>query len=1201
MNLHNWKLFTKQGSLIDWSPSPYINLNFSSPTGRGAKGFLVTDPSKYVTSAEITNGGYLYDNDDVSISYSYAYLNGSVILSSTDVSIFKTDVSIFNPEPTNTKSISSLNVVLNRQFNYPSVTYAGALFLNPVSQGLVETEHLFIFEEAITGFIRPYDASNPTLIMKFVGDDEEIQFFEVDEHTQEVSWYNEITFDTSILAPEIPLQVNIGFKSDIEGVFERILRIYHQVGDQLVILADIAISAEAIGEDERFRTLLANFGLPDPKDIPQIFKETDINEDNLDWKVLNYKSKHMILEHDKIMPYIGTYKGLINAVKWLGYDDIYFREWFVNVKEQNRKVSFVVPFNAADRTQTILMFTPEQRKKYKKLNQLSLNYCITRETGILDDRGMPETENCYTYNLKEVYIKLLGLKQWLERNIIGVNCRITDITGDGIYFERIQNLVYVTDNIGYDYRIEQTLTPKGVYDKSELTTGDASVALTFLELSQTSMNDLQCSFGDMMQFAWTPIDPCVYYNTEDPSYLADPSSFLHGGATFAYPFRNISDIMWRLSVIKDNAGVISENLVTNPLFIYENEIRFYDIYDSSSIFFDTSTHLALLLEKAYLRDPNIDEWERSIAYSIYADPCNNYDYIMESSLGILEYFNGYVSFLPTTNARLQYAVDTNYKVPLLSFKNFTYRDSCSNVHNFNGKEYYLDILDGKVYMDAGVTDSSDYLKTYLNWNYDTSLSEQQITVNHVYESNRLTLWQTDPSAYYWNDPCVFTGGTGTGVMLIDNSVYILNVNHTGEYNIELFAWDAYNTILHNVGRDPYKVYIKNPTAYTLLDVSMYLDQSSPKVVSPSETMEIANNDLYPIYDRYVPLQGLKLEFDVDGNPYLAIPSITYFQDVPEPGSVNRFFNLTERITSMIDTSIVVDEDYQEFYTGDDVRLVKFDKGKFTLLEEVSSRISYAAGSQPTTIALDQIPASFVMNASNDFYIINDTYRTTVNQLNNTYGMLAIDISGYIFTENQLVGIIATNVDTGYTWGSSYRVVSVDGSTHTFDNAMPEFLMNTSTYTIQAKHAYTTFAEFTINTSTASETNNEFKVYLKNSYCQEYYLDNTFIYTNLLFDHDRINVAWYNPSTYTIDASMYYYNSMINVDASTFVIFRAEYETSTYMKNQKNIWTIRFNEDDTVYLKVFNYSVPIIIDTSARLKVLVESYDSYGNLVKTGVE
>jgi len=945
MNISSWKIFDKKGSNIGWSSDPLIQLVFDSPTGKGAEGFLITDVSGIIRSSKITNGGYLYDTPgDITLSYSYALDNGLKALTSSDASIEFIDVSIFNPDPLNTKSISDVKATIDSSlFSYPSVTYASAIFLEPISVGLVETEHLYILEEPSSGYyIRPYDSSNNILVFELIGDDNEISFFETDENTSEITWTNSLVYDVSAYTVNTPIQLNIGFRSEFEGVFERILRVYHLVGDTLFTLADIIVNAEAVGEDERFRALIADFGLPDPKDIQQIFKETDINEDLPDWQILNYKSKHIILEHDKIIPFIGTYKGLINAIKWLGYDDIFVREWFLNVKE-NTKLSLIVPFDAVDRRKTILKFNVAERKTLKKLNQLSLNYCITRETGEIDVWGTPETENCYSYNIKEVFIKLMGLKQWLEKNIIGINCRITDITGEGVYFERIQNLIYATNNIGYDYSVEQSLTPYGIDHDSELISGNADIRLTFLELTQTTTNDLPMTFGDMTAYAWHPDTPLIYYSLNDPSYLANPDSFILVGSSFQYPFINIADIMWRLSVEKTDAGVLGVNVITNPLLIYENEIRFYNTFDTSSIFFNASTNLTIFLEKAYLRDPSIDEWGTSIAYSIYPSVSDNYDYDMESSLGVVTSFNGYVTFLTNALSKLEYAVDTNYKVPLLKFQNFRYSDSNGITQTFGNKEYILDILDGKIYMDTGLTtNSSDNLELYLNFNYDTSLNEQQITVNAVYESPRMRLFQFDPSAYYWADPSGKTGGNNPNVYITDNSIYTMHVNHSGDYNIELFAWDEYNTMFYNPTKEKYPVWIKTPTIYTLIDnccnnicVSTYM--------SINEVSTLINNNLYPIYDRFIPLQGLSLTVDTEGYPYINVPSITYFQDVPEPNSINRFYNLTERVLSIVDSSIVIDSDFQKFYVNDDIKLVKFDKGKYSLITEVSSHITAVSG------------------------------------------------------------------------------------------------------------------------------------------------------------------------------------------------------------------------------------------------------------------
>lgn len=1265
MQIQNWRIYDKKGSLINWTPDPYINLSFSSTLGKKAAGFLITDPSGKIISSEITNSGYLYDGATTA-TFKYAFETITHNLTTLNSSIAYKDVSIFNPEPKNTKGISDVTVNLPDSSNYiyPSVSYAAAVFLEPVSQQLIETEQLYIFEETSIGnLVRPYDASNSILVMKMVGGDNEIQFFTLNENTAEITWCNELAFDTSLYnAKNTPLIVNIGFRAEQEGVYENTLRIYHSVGNELYVLADIVVNAEAIGEDERFRDLLYNFGLPDPKDIPHVFKETDINEDYPDWEILNAKSKHMILEHDQIIPYIGTYKGLINAIKWLGYDDIFVREWFKNVKE-NKKVSFLVPFDAADRMQTILMFNADERKTFKKLNQLSLLYCLTRETGEIDDSGTPETENCYSYNLTEVYIKLLALKQWLERNIIGINCRIIDITAEGIYFERFRNLVYTTDNIGYNYLTQQNLTPYALDESSELILGDASVRLSFLELSRNTIGNMPMRFSDFTLYAWNPWDPYRYITIDDPSYLADPSSYLVISTSVQYPLINFSDIQWRMSVEESVAGTLENNIVSNPLFVYENDIRFYNIFDTSSIFYDSSTKLTIFLENAYLRDSSLDDWEKSLAYTIYPGeylylnastskiiyaagsyniiqgkgivydsslsilleydgetsfvvetsayvaattytkietPYAN-DYVMESSIGYITQFNGYATFTSDTSSLLQYAYDSNYHVPLLSFKNYKFSDSSGTSHNFAGKTYFLDILDGKIEMDAGMrnpTNSSDNLTLYLNWNYDTSLDEQKITINAVYQSQRMRLSQFDPSTYYWADPSNRTGGNNPAVMTFDNSIYKMHVNHTGDYVIELFAWDEYNTMFYNDAKKTYSVWMKHPIVYSLIDNCCNVVCVSTFILANDVSTLISNNS-YPIYDRAIPLQGLSILFDTNNEPYVSVPSITYFQDVPEFNSINKFYNLTEQILdiSLGSSNITVDFDYQNFYVNDNVQLIKFDKGKYQFIAEASSHITNVVGS---TLTLDQIPSVISIDTSTEAYILNDTYRFTSNPSNNELlGTSTIDISDYTFSTNQVVGLIVTDNCTNYSWGATYRVLSINGSTHTFDNQIPlQFINNTSRYEIKAKHAFSTYSEFNILTESATEVNNTFKIYLKNSYCHEYYLDNTFIITNKLFDEETVNNRWYNVSDNLHYKTFYYHKNYIIVDTSTLIILRSLYDSSNYMLNQKNIWTAINKDTSTIVFKVFNNDVPYIFNASDNYEIFCESYDSFGNLIKS---
>lgn len=1259
MNIQNWKIFNKGGSQLNWTSDPLLPLTFISPTGKNAQGYLITDPSGFIIDTKMTDGGFLYDNNDTDVYYSY---NGISTPVSLDVSILYKDINIFstlydistNGNLKITKSISGLlldDVSLNNTFIYPAQTFASAIFLNPISVGLIETEHLFFLEETSTGLYRPYDVNNSKLIFQFEGDDNEISFFNINEDNVEITWSDTLVYDVSIMSIDTPLQLNIGFKSNFEGVFERKLRIYHLVGQLLYLLGEIIVNAEAIGEDERFRTHLYNFGLPDPKNMKDIFKETDINEDLEDWEILNYKSKHMILEHDKIMPYIGTYKGLINAIKWLGYDDVFIREWFLNVKD-NTKLSFIVSFDAADRTQTMLMFNADQRKTFKKLNQLSLNYCITRDSGEVDIWGTPITENCYSYNLKEVFIKLLGLKQWLEKNIIGINCRITDITGEGVYYERIQNLIYQTDTLGFEYGVEQSLSPYSIDEKTELITGDASVKLTFRELEKTPLDHLTYKFMDMAESAWNPTEASCYFNNDgsvnfnlislnDPSYLQDPSHYLLLGATFQYPFINISDIQWRMSVEKQFAGVLDNTLVSNPLFVLENDLRYYNILDSSSIFYCVSTGLTLLLETAYLRDPSIDEWENSIKYKIYIDENDSslHDYIMEDvCTGSKSYFNGYAAFTSNSSSLLEYAIDSNYKVPLLSFQYFNIIDASGININFGDKKYYLDIIDGKIQMNAGYPeDKNEHVTMFLNWHYQeddysdllsepdeeplpsdaSTTGEQTITINVVYDSPRMDLWMTDPSVYYWADPSIHSGTPDPSVMIVDNSIYQMNVNHIGDYHIELFAWDSYNTMLHNEASDLHNVYIKYPTIYTLTDSSCETICSSI-YMSVNDISILLNKEKYPLYDRHIPLQNLRIEYDNENNPYVLVPSITYFQDVPEPNSINRFYNMTERVLSINNNDIIIDEDSQHFYKGDNVILVKFDKEKYDLVKEASAYVIDASEADMCTInkiTLDNIPSDFIIEPSTDIYILNDTYRETIplSKVSNN-PVYVVDISNYIFEENQMVGIIITDSCMGYSWGGSYRVMNVNGVTHTFDNAIPNFMYNNPVrYNIQFKHAFSTYSDMSIPTYSATEIaasgGNYFKIYLDNSYCQEHYLDDTFIYVNILFDQDIVNEQWYDASSnQNVNAGnhiFYYHTNPIIIDVSTLIILKSKYNDNPdvssyfdedYLINQKNIWQINNHDTSTIIFKVFNDSVPYFFDKKGTYDVQCTSYDSYGNAI-----
>jgi hypothetical protein len=1180
MNFQNWKIFDKQGNNLNWYSIEFLPLKFNSLIGTNADGYLITDTSTHIVDSIITNKGWGYDNN-TTVFYSNLTTSPDFIsLSSSEVSIFYEPVQIFNPDASTSQGISYLNTNISGDFLYPSTKYSGTIFMKPISQGLVETETLYIIEESLGQLIRPYDASNYTIVLRMDGDDNEIAFFEVDEYEDEISWSDSIVIDDlNTLVSNDPLIINIGFRADNEGVFERRLKMYHKVGDIEYLFAEIIINAESIGQDERFRTLLTNFGLPDPINFPSLFKEANIKEGLPDWKLINNKSKLMILEHANIIPFIGTYKGLINAIKWLGYEDIYVKEWYNNLKT-GKKDALYISYDAKDRSKTLLMIPLENRKYLKKTNALSLCYCITKETGELDDWGTPLTENCYTYSINEILIKLMALKDWLERYIIGVNCRIVDISGEGVYFERFRNLIYATNNIGNLVNYEIPLSANTIYDKTELLNGEASIYSTIKELTNITANDLFYHRAiDFIDYVW---DPSNGVRTADPSFLEDPSVIRVGGtARFPIPF--LQEIQWKHSLNKPNA-VIPIELVSNQLLVYDNDLRFNNILDVSSLFYDTSTNLIILLENATLRDPNNDVWIDSIDFSIYIDPSYNGAYWLESSLGVKKEFSGYVMLRRDTNFKLEYAYDDNYKVPLLSIQNFKYTDVSGNTIVVS-KRYFLDIIDGKIVMNANNG------QTYkLNFNYDTSLSEQMISLDVEYLSPRELLYLYDPSVYY------FGGANDPSVLIVDNSIYKSTVYDIGNYNVELYAFDGYNNIYYSKDRDLFNVWIKYPTIYAYIDVSCNNTCSSTYMLMNDVSILISQNK-YPLFDRIIPLQGLTIEINEFGNPFVVVPSLSYFVDLPELYTYNRFWNLTERCTSINSTYVTIDKDFEDFIVGDEVNLVKFNREHYYFVLQASTYITDVSNNKLT---LDNILSDFILTDNKfEIYLQNITERGVENIINHNT-TIEVDISSYTFRETQMIALLVRDLCTNYTWGSSYRIldISANGYTYTLDGPIPQIFIDASyRYDIKAKHAFTTFTDFQfdINVSTY-EFNNNFYIKLNDTCSQELYFDNTFVTANIDFDHDKVIQQWYDVSDNLINVNFYKFKTPINVDISTLVILKSEFDPSSYLINQKNIWTIRYHDTQKKLMRVFNYAVPYIYDEQNVYDIYVDSYDRRGNLI-----
>lgn len=277
-----------------------------------------------------------------------------------------------------------------------------------------------------------------------------------------ISFNNSISFKIT----EIYVRTIIG--KFINGVFENestLISNYPSTGKTTYMTTTITVLDKEVGrfnimgqteiEDIRYETELTNLGKNITVDDVFIFKTYDIEEQGVDWLFLNQKRKEMLLVKDSIFPYVGSYKAIINAINYFGYNDLELYEYYRNINQNSTaygklyKVEISGIFdNQVEGWQTAnYLNCTMPNPNYEDSNLFNLTYRITDFEG----------NNVLLYSLAEVQIKLGGLKTWLERNVVPISHKILDITGRTDFLAK--NSITHKNYTIKSFNIDQSMSP----------------------------------------------------------------------------------------------------------------------------------------------------------------------------------------------------------------------------------------------------------------------------------------------------------------------------------------------------------------------------------------------------------------------------------------------------------------------------------------------------------------------------------------------------------------------------------------------------------------------------------------------------------------------------------------------------------------------------------------------------------------------
>lgn len=419
--------------------------------------------------------------------------------------------------------------------DFPTSTFEANLRFEKVSTGLVETQSLYVLvDDPSTNMlvdVSTYGKGKPRAdgVNTFINDytlfffidcreQSDFRFFTTGLYTEtkqpEASTYFETSVEWSdrrfmkfengsIPGPDNGYRVDIGFSGENEGVYED--KVYvclcekewnsghtaYENGD-VHIIGTINLFAETEGKDERYDTLFTNFGLPDMDETEKVFADTNSLDELPDYRTINKHAKKIFLEYSDIFPYAGSYKALFKAIKLLGYDDIFFKEWYKELGNSNNSERGFIAFDVTDESSknknTISNKSIDERLHLRKLNWISMMYNLNKEVNDKSDMfGFPTTITNENYYSTDNIPKLISIKNWLEKYIIGVNARIIDIGGEGIVFERYGLAKYGTHQQVFDYVNEKSVTISIDSNASAIYDGSGRIGVSISTSSENGM------------------------------------------------------------------------------------------------------------------------------------------------------------------------------------------------------------------------------------------------------------------------------------------------------------------------------------------------------------------------------------------------------------------------------------------------------------------------------------------------------------------------------------------------------------------------------------------------------------------------------------------------------------------------------------------------------------------------------------------
>lgn len=239
---------------------------------------------------------------------------------------------------------------------------------------------------------------------------------------------------------------------------------------------EILIGIDIYDSNESLYINMSNMGINIPNAIQKAIYLNNVHEDKEDKSLLNRKWKELLNNYWDIVANRGSYKSLINSLKWFEWGDLLKLKELWKYDEINNKVRY----KESDIINFIGNLYKTEMTRFSKTTYLSINMALYELNGVDENfNPIPIKKEINQWAINDIVLKLSMLGNFFETYFMPIHLDLYKCTIEDIVFTN--NIILFSNSINHIEQIQQQndIVKCNINNGDEFLLSDASAQVRY--------------------------------------------------------------------------------------------------------------------------------------------------------------------------------------------------------------------------------------------------------------------------------------------------------------------------------------------------------------------------------------------------------------------------------------------------------------------------------------------------------------------------------------------------------------------------------------------------------------------------------------------------------------------------------------------------------------------------------------------------